>query len=395
MKRPLPRCSSPAARNRRATIPPCKEALRLGEKVSRDVARRFFETNYVPHRVEGVPPGLVTGYYEPEVSGSRERSGKFQVPVYRPAGRSRSDDAGSPARALQRPAKRDAAGRRPARAVLHARGDRGGRASRAGDSSCSISTIPSNCSSCRCKAPAACGSPTDHGCGSAMRRRTAIPIPRSASFLLERGERPPQALTMEGLKSWLRADPARGRALMQENKSYVFFRELPEGEAGAGPVGAQGVPLTPGRSLAVDAAFHALGTPIFVTAPDLAVGRRAVSPADDRPGRRFGDQGAPARRYLLRHGRGCRRDCRHDQGGGGVLYLASQPLSRLALCLAPWASATPNSRPTPSFGRAWPAAPSPSPKAGSLPRSSRRSRAPRRRRKNLHRRPPSPRPSRR
>ena len=100
-------------------------------------------------------------------------------------------------------------------------------------------------------------------------------------LLLERGEKRPQALTMEGLKSWLRADPARGRALMQENKSYVFFRELPQAEAGAGPVGAQGVPLTPGRSLAVDAAFHALGTPIFVTAPDLAV------------------EGAPFRRLMI------------------------------------------------------------------------------------------------
>jgi membrane-bound lytic murein transglycosylase A len=75
---------------------------------------------------------------------------------------------------------------------------------------------------------------------------------------------------MDGLKWWLRADPARGRVLMQENASYVFFRELPAAEAGEGPVGAQGVPLTPGRSLAVDASFHKLGTPIFVAAPDLA-----------------------------------------------------------------------------------------------------------------------------
>jgi membrane-bound lytic murein transglycosylase A len=91
-------------------------------------------------------------------------------------------------------------------------------------------------------------------------------------LLAERGEKAPGGLTMEGLKWWLRADPGRGRALMHENKSYVFFRELPKGEAGEGPVGAQGVPLTPGRSLAVDASYHALGTPIFVTAPDLAAG---------------------------------------------------------------------------------------------------------------------------
>jgi membrane-bound lytic murein transglycosylase A len=87
-------------------------------------------------------------------------------------------------------------------------------------------------------------------------------------ILAERGDRP-KDLTMEGLKAWLRADPARGRALMQENTSYVFFRQLPKTEAGDGPVGAQGVALTPGRSLAVDASFHALGTPIFVAAPAL------------------------------------------------------------------------------------------------------------------------------
>ncbi len=80
----------------------------------------------------------------------------------------------------------------------------------------------------------------------------------------------PKRMTMAGVKAWLRADRERGRALMHENRSYVFFREL-EGEEGRdGPLGAQGVPLTPGRSLAVDAAYHALGTPIFVTAPDLA-----------------------------------------------------------------------------------------------------------------------------
>jgi membrane-bound lytic murein transglycosylase A len=56
---------------------------------------------------------------------------------------------------------------------------------------------------------------------------------------------------------------------MQQNASYVFFRELPPDEAGDGPVGAQGVALTPGRSLAVDAAYHKLGTPVFVSAPEV------------------------------------------------------------------------------------------------------------------------------
>ncbi len=74
---------------------------------------------------------------------------------------------------------------------------------------------------------------------------------------------------MGTVKSWLRADVGRGAALMQENKSYIFFREAVDLD---GPVGAQGVPLSPGRSLAVDTAFHALGTPVFVSVPDLPGG---------------------------------------------------------------------------------------------------------------------------
>ena len=272
----LKSCGKKSARD----DPPCKEALRLGGKVSRDVARRFFETNYLPHRVEGVPPGLVTGYYEPEVSGSRERTGKFQIPVY-----------GRPADIVQMTPDLLRALYNDRQSVMRQDGDQ---------------LVPYYT-----RAEIEAGALQGRGLellylddpielffmqvqgsgrvrltdGSWVRLGYAAKNGHSYNsigrLLLERGERPPQALTMDGLKSWLRADPARGRALMQENKSYVFFRELPQAEAGAGPVGAQGVPLTPGRSLAVDAAFHALGTPIFVAAPDLAV------------------EGAPFRRLMI------------------------------------------------------------------------------------------------
>ena len=80
---------------------------------------------------------------------------------------------------------------------------------------------------------------------------------------------------MQGIKAWLRDDPQRGKKLMWENKSYVFFRVLDGIEGDAGPIGAQGVSLTPGRSLAVDPSFHALGLPIFVEAPGLKDETRA------------------------------------------------------------------------------------------------------------------------
>ena len=249
----------------------CKEALGLGEKVSRDAARRFFETYYVPHRVEGVPPGLVTGYYEPEVNGSRQRSGKFQVSVY-----GRPDDIVQMKPDLLRALYNDQ------RSVMRKDGDKlvpyytraeieaGALAGRGLellylDDPVELFFMQVQGSG-RVRLPD----------GSWVRLGYAAKNGHSYTSigkrLLERGEKPPQALTMQGLKSWLRADRARGRALMQENKSYVFFRELPQGEAGAGPVGAQGVPLTPGRSLAVDASYHSLGTPVFVAAPNLTVG---------------------------------------------------------------------------------------------------------------------------
>ncbi len=61
---------------------------------------------------------------------------------------------------------------------------------------------------------------------------------------------------------------ARGSQVMQENRSFVFFRELENEDDG--PLGALEIPLSAGRSLAVDTAFHAIGTLVFVTAPDLA-----------------------------------------------------------------------------------------------------------------------------
>ncbi len=270
-----------SCRKRSKSSPVCKEALRLAEAVDRDTARRFFEANYVPHRVEGEPPGLVTGYYEPEVNGSRKRSGKFQTPVYR-----RPDDLVQVKPDLLRAFFNDS------QSVMRRKGEKlvpyytraeidAGALKGKGlellylDDSVELFFMQVQGSG-RVKL-------TD---GSWVRLGYAAKNGHSytsiGKLLAARGQGRPKDLTMEGLKTWLRADPARGRTLMQENKSYVFFRELPEEEAGDGPVGAQGVSLTPGRSLAVDTAYHKLGTPIFVDARDLAT-----------------PEGAPFRRLMI------------------------------------------------------------------------------------------------
>jgi membrane-bound lytic murein transglycosylase A len=69
-----------------------------------------------------------------------------------------------------------------------------------------------------------------------------------------------QPASMQNMVAWLRANPEAGRALMNENRSYIFFREL----TGPGPLGAMGLPVTPRATVAADPRFVPLGAPVFV-----------------------------------------------------------------------------------------------------------------------------------
>jgi membrane-bound lytic murein transglycosylase A len=78
--------------------------------------------------------------------------------------------------------------------------------------------------------------------------------------LLESGELTKDNVSMQSIRDWLRTHPDRAKAIMYKNPSYIFYRVV----EGDGPIGAQGVALTPGRSLAVDRKLLALGLPIFL-----------------------------------------------------------------------------------------------------------------------------------
>jgi membrane-bound lytic murein transglycosylase A len=78
--------------------------------------------------------------------------------------------------------------------------------------------------------------------------------------LRERGILPPGGANMESIKAWIRANPDAGRALMRENLSYIFFKEL----TGPGPIGALNVPVTPRGTVAADPKFVPLGAPVFL-----------------------------------------------------------------------------------------------------------------------------------
>lgn len=78
--------------------------------------------------------------------------------------------------------------------------------------------------------------------------------------LIEEGRLPPDRVSMQAIRDWLRRHPEQARAVMQRNARYIFFRPI----VGGGPVGAQGVALTAGRSLAVDPDYVALGAPVWL-----------------------------------------------------------------------------------------------------------------------------------
>jgi len=82
-------------------------------------------------------------------------------------------------------------------------------------------------------------------------------------ILIERNIIPRDQMSMQKIREWMEQNPEGANELRRQNKSYVFFREVQLSDKDEA-VGAQGVPLTPGRSIAVDKALHVYGTPFFI-----------------------------------------------------------------------------------------------------------------------------------
>jgi len=235
---------------------------------TRAAAEAFFESHFVPHRViHKGDRGFLTGYYEPVLKGSRKPQGRFQTPIYR-----RPPDLENVVAETERASKSDG--------LSHVRRTATG-----------VEPYPTR-AEIEQGALAGLGlellylaDPVDaffmHVQGSGRIQLTdgtsvrlnydgknGHPYTSVGRYLVEKGFFEPGEVTLQILRKWLRADVERGRKVMWRNASFIFFREL-HGPDAAGPMGAQKVALTPGRSLAVDTAYHLLGTPVYVSAPEL------------------------------------------------------------------------------------------------------------------------------
>ena len=239
---------------------PCDTARRWGA----DNARTFFATHFAPVQV-GDGKAFATGYFEPEIAGSRIRRPGFEVPVYAmPADLVRAwPEEVPPAERTGRPplGRYDEQGRF---VLYHDRAaiEDGALAGKAEVIAWAADPVEffflQIQGSGRLRTPE--GEVIRIGyAGQNGREYTGIGgVMRARGLLGEGPGRYPGS--MQGIMAYIRENPEEGRALMRENKSWIFFTEL----KGDGPLGALGVPVRREASVAVDPFYVPLGAPVWL-----------------------------------------------------------------------------------------------------------------------------------
>jgi membrane-bound lytic murein transglycosylase A len=242
----------------------CQQAAQLEQTGDSDVLRAYFEKWFVPYQVfnpDGSDHGTITGYYEPHLYGSRTRTERFRYPLY-----AVPDDLLSI----------DMADEYPQLKGMRLRGRLDGKRvipyySRS-EIDREIDTFKGHelfwvddavdlfflqiQGSGRIELPD--GSLVKVGYAD----QNGHPYVSIGRKLVESGAMKLEDASMQGIKDWAKKNPDKLAALLEQNPSYVFFRILPDSLSA--PLGALGVPLTGGYSLAVDARTIPLGAPVFL-----------------------------------------------------------------------------------------------------------------------------------
>ncbi len=273
---------------------PCAAARALDNQlIDDDAARRFFATHFTPVEIlakrkpletgpaRGRAPlvqadGVFTGYFEPEYEGRKRPEGRFSAPLLgRPndlvdveLGRFRPDLAG----------ERIAGRLEGTRLVPYS--DR--RAINEGALDGRAAPIawldPDDLFFLQIQGSGRIRFGDDDVLRVGYDGANGQPYTAIGRILVEQGAMTVAEASMQSIRDWLSSASAEdARALREANASYVFFRTLDALSKDDGPLGAQGAPLTTGRSLAVDRRFHALGAPVFVDIePVAAVGAEPI-----------------------------------------------------------------------------------------------------------------------
>lgn len=244
--------------------PVCEEA-RTVDAASPDAARRFFEDRFQPYLVlDGDDPeGLFTGYYEPVLHGSRRFGERYRIPLYRRPSDLLRIDLG---RFNPELAGYAIYGRVAGEQFVpyHSR-----------------AAIESGALAGRGLELVWVDDPIDkfflqvQGSGQIRLEdgsviRVGYAAPNGHPYraigrdLIEIEAIGREEMSLQAIRAWLQANPEQADDIMSRNRSYIFFEEHADLAPADGPLGAEGVPLTAGRSLAVDPRYIAFGVPVWV-----------------------------------------------------------------------------------------------------------------------------------
>jgi len=226
-------------------------------------ARKFFEAEFVPYAVMSSvsgDSGLITGYYEPIVEGSRTPSAAHRYPIFGVPPDLIVVELGNvvpEARQLRLRGRLD--GRRLvpyySRAEIDARGEAFGAPVLA------WSGDPVELFFLQIQGSGQVRLENGERIRVGYADQNGHPYRSLGRYLVERGELVLEEASMQGIKAWAATNPQKLRDALDHNASYVFFRELPPAD---GPIGALGVPLQAQASLAVDRRFVPLGAPVYL-----------------------------------------------------------------------------------------------------------------------------------
>jgi membrane-bound lytic murein transglycosylase A len=256
----------------------CARAIKSGS-LDEEGARLFFEANFLPIRIRklGDAAGFLTGYYEPIVDGSRFPTREFAVPLYRRPPDLLAAGATQPGGPFPNNGR---AFRKNPNGDLVPYYDRGEIEDGALDGQhLEICWLRSATDVLFIQIQGSARIRLEDGTllrvnYDAHNGYPYVPVGR---VLIDRKAIPREEMSMQRIREWMQANPDEAKDVRRQNRSLVFFRIVglnDDREA----LGAQGIPLSAGRSIAVDKALHVYGTPFFIEAELPLVSARATAP---------------------------------------------------------------------------------------------------------------------
>ncbi|HEX3862546.1 MAG TPA: murein transglycosylase A, partial [Stellaceae bacterium] len=245
-------------------IEPCREA-RASDISDNARARAFFEKHFEPLQISrlGEDAGFVTGYYEPVIDGSRTRTDVYNVPVYRRPSNLfvRGYNQESPSLPNKGEVFRKIGRRKLVPYYDRAQIEDGAIAGRGLE----ICWLKSQTDLLFAQIQGSARVRLEDG--STIRinydSHNGYPYTAVGRILIDRGIIPKDQMSMQKIREWMEQNPEAANEVRRQNRAYVFFHEVQLSDKDEA-VGAQGVPLTPGRSIAVDKSLHVYGTPFFI-----------------------------------------------------------------------------------------------------------------------------------